>query len=79
MYIFFFFKINYFQQKFKVKNNYQETIYSVYAYEPRSDIRDLLAIKVKSEIFTEKERPSCCEQFRKFEGIIFTNNKDMSL
>ena len=33
--------------------------------EPRSDKRDLLAIKVKSEIFTEKERPSCCEQLQK--------------
>ena len=30
-----------------------------------SDRRDLLAIKVKSEIFTEKERPSCCEQLQK--------------
>ena len=35
------------------------------SYEPRSDKRDLLAIKVKSEIFTEKERPSCCEQLQK--------------
>ena len=34
-------------------------------YEPRSDKRDLLAIKVKSEIFKEKERPSCCEQLQK--------------
>ena len=34
--------------------------------ELRSDNRDLLAIKVKSEIFTEKERPSCCEQLQKF-------------
>ena len=34
-------------------------------YEPRSDKRDLLAIKVKSEISTEKERPSCCEQLQK--------------
>ena len=33
--------------------------------EPRSDNRDLLAIKFKSEIFTEKERPSCCEQLQK--------------
>ena len=33
--------------------------------EPRSDKRDLLAIKVKSEILTEKERPSCCEQLQK--------------
>ena len=36
---------------------------SVRPYEPRSDKRDLLAIKVKSEIFTQKEGPSCCEQF----------------
>ena len=34
-------------------------------YEPRSDKRDLLAIKVKSEIFTEKERPSHCEHLQK--------------
>ena len=34
-------------------------------FEPRSDKKDLLAIKVKSEIFTEKERPSCCEQLQK--------------
>ena len=27
-------------------------------FEPRSDKRGLLAIKVKSEIFIEKERPS---------------------
>ena len=33
--------------------------------EPRSDNRDLLAIKVKSEIFTEKDRPKCCEQLKK--------------
>ena len=33
--------------------------------EPRSDNRDLLAIKVKSAIFIEKERPSCCEQLQK--------------
>ena len=26
---------------------------------------DLLAIKVKSEIFTEEERPICCEQLQK--------------
>ena len=31
----------------------------IITYEPRSDKRDLLAIKVKSEIFIEKERPSC--------------------
>ena len=34
-------------------------------YEPRSDKRDLLAIKVKSDIFTEKERSYCCEQLQK--------------
>ena len=34
-------------------------------YEPRSDKMDLLAIKSKSEIFTEKERPSYCEQLQK--------------
>ena len=33
--------------------------------EPRSDRSDLLAIKVISEIFTEKERHSCCEQLQK--------------
>ena len=48
-------------------------------FEPRSDERDLLAIKVKSVIFTEKERPSCCEQLQKFEEIILTNDKDMSV
>ena len=42
-------------------------------YEPRSDRRDLLATKVKSEIFTEKESFGCCEE------NIFTNNKDMSV
>ena len=31
--------------------------------EPRSEKRDLLAIK--SEIFTEKEIPSCCEHLQK--------------
>ena len=35
------------------------------AFEPRSDKRGLVAIKVKSEIFTEKERSSCCEQLQK--------------
>ena len=33
--------------------------------EQRSDKRDLLAIKFKSEIFTVKERPRCCEQLQK--------------
>ena len=35
------------------------------AYEPRSDRRDHLAIKVRSEIFAEKVRSSCCEQLHK--------------
>ena len=48
-------------------------------YEPRSDNRGFLAIKVKSEIFTEKERPiAVVNIYRKFEEIIFRNNKDMS-
>ena len=34
-------------------------------FEPGSDNRDPLAIKVKSEIFLEKERPSCCEHLQK--------------
>ena len=33
--------------------------------EPRSDRRDLLAIKVLGEIFTEKERAGRCEQLQK--------------
>ena len=40
-------------------------IQQIYVIEPRSDKRDLLAIKVKSEIITEKERPSCYEQLQK--------------
>ena len=47
--------------------------------EPRSDKRDLLTIKGESDIFTEKERHSCCEQHRKLEEIIFTNKKGMSV
>ena len=39
--------------------------FKMHKIEPRSDRRDLLAIKVKSEIFTEKVRPSCCEQLQK--------------
>ena len=48
-------------------------------YEPESDRRDLLAIKVKSEIFTEKKDLAVVNNYRKFEEIIFTNNKDMSV
>ena len=51
----------------------------MYIYEPRSDKRHPLAIKVKSEIFTEKEGLAAVNNYRKFEEIIFTNNKDMSV
>ena len=37
----------------------------IFIFEPRSERRDLLAIKVQSEIFTEKERAGCCEQLQK--------------
>ena len=47
--------------------------------EPRSDKRDLLAIKVQSEIFTEKKDQAVVNNYRKFEEIIFTSNKDMSV
>ena len=40
-------------------------ILDMITYEPRSDRKGLLAIKVKSEIFTEKETPSCYEQLQK--------------
>ena len=61
------------------KDRFYCIISSQYTYEPRSDRRDLLAIKVQIEIFTEKERAGCCEKLQKFEKIIFTNNKDMSI
>ena len=48
-------------------------------YEPRSDNRVLLAIKVKSEKFTDKKDLAVVNIYRKFEEIIFTNNKDMSV
>ena len=48
-------------------------------YEPRSERRDLLAKKVKSEIYTKKEDLAVLNNYRKFEEIIFTNNKDMSV
>ena len=47
-------------------------------YDPRSDRRDLLAIQVKSVIFTEKDL-AVVNNYRKFEEIVFTNNKDMSV
>ena len=49
--------------KFSGKWKYWIILYVI--YEPRSDRRDLLAIKVKSEIFTEKEKSSCCDQLQK--------------
>ena len=52
--------------------------YPTSSFEPRSDRRDLLAIKVKSEIFTEKDL-AVVNNYRKFKEIIFTNNKDMSV
>ena len=47
--------------------------------EPRSDKRDLQAIKSKIEIFAEKKDLAFVNNYRKFEEIIFTNNKDMSV
>ena len=38
-----------------------------------------MAIKVKSEILTEKKDPAFVNNYRKFEAIIFTYNKDMSV
>ena len=48
-------------------------------YEPRSDKRTLLALNVKSEIFTGKKDLAVVNNYRKFEKIIFTNNKGMSV
>ena len=45
-------------------NKELNTACCINTFEPRSDRRDLLAMKVKSEIFTEKERPSCCDQLQ---------------
>ena len=59
----------------KVLSNRQDEL----SFEPRSDKRDLLAIKVKIEIFTEKKDQTVLNNYRKFEEVIFTNNKDMSI
>ena len=40
-------------------------LFATLLYGPRSDKRDLMAIKVKSAIFTERERLGYCEQFLK--------------
>ena len=45
--------------------------------EPRSDKRDHLAVKVKNEI--RKKDLAVVNNYRKFEEIIFTNNKNMSV
>ena len=47
------------------KNIEKKLKFDLNTYEPRSDRRDLLTIKVKSEIFTEKEKTSCCNQLQK--------------
>ena len=46
---------------------------------PRSDKRNLPAIKVKSEIFTRKKNLDVVNNYTKFEEIIFTNNKNMNV
>ena len=46
-------------------------------YEPRPDRREFLAINVKSEILHRKKDLAVVNNYRKFEEIIFTNNKDM--
>ena len=48
-----------------MRNNPNVDLVNMNAYDPRSDRRDLLAIEVESEIFTDKVRPSCCEQLQK--------------
>ena len=47
--------------------------------EPKSDKRGLSAIQVKSEILQRKKDLAVVNIYRKFEEIIFTNNKDMSV
>ena len=37
-----------------------------------------MAIKVENNIFTQKDQP-IVNNYRKFEEIIFTNSKDMSV
>ena len=45
----------------------------------RSDKRDLLAIKEKMGYLRRKKDLAVVNNYRKFEEIIFTNNKDMSV
>ena len=47
--------------------------------EPRSERRDLLAIKSKVRYLLRKKDLAVVNNYRKFEEIIFTNNKDMSV
>ena len=47
--------------------------------EPRSDKRGLLAIKVKLRYLQKKKDLAVVNKYRKFEDIILTNNKDMSV
>ena len=58
---------------------YLSTCLGVLHNEPRSDRRGFLAIKVKSEIFTEKERPSCCEQLQENLKRLSLQITDMSV
>ena len=48
-------------------------------YELRSERRDLLAIKVKRRYLQKNKELAVVNNYRKFEEIIFTNNKDMSV
>ena len=48
-------------------------------YEPRSDKRDLLVMKEKIRYLQRKKDLAVVNNYRKFEEIIFTNNKDMSV
>ena len=58
------------------KNDITNIIFDV-INEPRSDKRDHLAVKVKSEI--RKKDLAVVNNYRKFEEIIFTNNTNMSV
>ena len=51
----------------------------IFTYEPRSDKRDLLAIKVKMRYLQRKKDLAVVNNYRKFEEIIFTNNKEKNV
>ena len=65
------------------KNNFQlwrpEYKYVEELNESRSDKRDLLAIKAKVRYLQRKKDLVIVNNYRKFEEIFFTNNKDMSV